>query len=395
MGDYQQQSVTPTTTSAGPATTGGATTLGPGNAAGQGTMLAGTCNSDQLGDLLDAISDKYTQILMERAAGVEELRQDVHVEDPPPAWQTIAIAVGSVALAACTAGVGTIVADKIVGTAARAANAIIKTAMDKGLQTGLQGAIGVAASNPATNVTDAFFRGQADALRSTSAAVQDSWNLQGRAQVRTDADPCAAARSLFNALEEGRKAAKASQRAQTLASWCNFQARGQLGTHNQGQGNAGVALGDQLGDTSAKGVLGLEVEAGAGTRGPIRVVDAEIEGLNETLRGELAGRPIGQLGLAITVHGAVDPPAWYESRPARGRLRFGENESGTRWKRNDWGGSDWLMWKGIGGPVMTGPGGFRPTEAERETHEWSGIAAVLDNEIKPRSLRAIGVELDG
>ncbi|RME29115.1 MAG: hypothetical protein D6798_00890 [Deltaproteobacteria bacterium] len=393
MPDYQQQVTTPATDTSAPTTSAPTTSTGIGNSAGQGNLVGSSCDPDRLNDIFDAISDKYTQILMERAAGVEELRQDASVEDPPPAWQSIAIAVGSVALATATAGVGTLVAGRLVEASAKVANAMVKTALDKGLQTAITGAINAAGSNPATNVTDAFFRAQSASLRDASATVQDTWNLSGRAEMRRAEDPCAAAMQLFQALEEGRKAAKMEQRRETLASWCNFQARGELGTYHEGQPNAGTDLGSQLGDTSAKGVLGLEVTAGASSNSPVQVEDAEIEGLNETLRGELASRPIGQLGIPITVHGQVDPPAWYENRPARGTLRFGENESGTRWKRNSPGGADWLVFKGVGGPVLTGPEGL--SQSDRDQYEWQGIAKVLDNEIKPKSLRSIGVTLDG
>ncbi|MFZ5475700.1 MAG: hypothetical protein ACOZNI_02895 [Myxococcota bacterium] len=404
MGDQAQQQAPQQAPVNTPTTDGGAKkTGGRGNDANQGQMLGANTGADspELSDLFDAITTKYTQILLEQARGVDELGKDASVQDPPPAWVNIAVAVGTIAIGAATAGIGAAVSGAIVSAAASSAakivindafKEVIKVGVEQGLSATVQGTIGALAQNPATNVTDAFFRGQSDALHERSNKTQDAFTLFGRKKLRAADDPVAAAQAMYDALNSGLAGAKLKQRQATLSSWCNFQARGELGTHNEGKDNAGADVGKQLGDTSGKGVLGLVVESPGG-QAAVKVVDAEIEGLNETLRGELAGRPIGQLGIPITVKGEVNPPAWYEKRSADGILRFGENESGTRWNKSSSGGDNWLMWKGVGGPVLTGPGGFRPDEKEKGELVWKGIGKVLDNEIKPKSLKAIGVDL--
>lgn len=404
MGDQGQQQVPPqqapvNTTTPDASKSGG----GKGNDALQGTMMGGNAGADspELSDLFDAITTKYTQILLEQARGVEELGKDASVQDPPPAWVNIAVAVGTIAIGAATAGIGAAVSGAIVAAAASSAakivindafKEVIKVGVEQGLSATVQGTIGALATNPATNVTDAFFRGQSDALHERSNKTQDAFTLQGRKKLRAADNPLAAAQAMYDALNTGLTGAKLKQRQATLSSWCNFQARGELGTHHEGKADAGANVGAQLGDTSGKGVLGLVVESPGG-QGPVKVIDAEIEGLNETLRGELAGRPIGQLGIPITVKGEVNPPAWYEKRSADGLLRFGENETGTRWNKSSRGGDSWLAAKGVGGPVLTGPEGFRPTEEERMDLVWKGIGKVLDNELKPKSLKQIGVNL--
>jgi hypothetical protein len=392
---FARQQSTDRTLESGP--TGGQSGPDVSNLQNQGNLAgADACSDDTLNDLFDAISAQYTQILGEQIAAVNELAEDAAEQDPPPAWQSVAIAVGTVALSAATAGIGTAITGAIVSATAAVAQDIVKTAISNGIQAAVEGGVSAAASSSDGDMRKTFFRGQADALRRSQNNAQDAFNLSGRAQIRGAADPCAAARDLFQALNAGEQVAKSEQRQKSLASWCNFQARAQLGTHNEGQANAGVALGSQLGDTSAKGVLGLEIEASSGVRSPISVVDAEIEGLNEGLRNELASRPINQLGIAVTAHGQVDPPAWYDTHGhARGTLRFGQNESGTKWKRNSRGGDDWMMWKGVGGPVMSAPGGPNWTDAEKEAYIWEGIDRILDHEIGGRSLNALGVALGG
>lgn len=401
MGDQARESVRSTET-AQPSTSGAAAApaqgipgWGRGNEAAQGRMLegGGQCSA-QCEDVLDAISDKYIQILMERGRGVEELRQDASVEDPPPGWVDVALAVGTVAIGAATAGIGSAVSGAVAATAAASYKVIIsdayrevmKVAVEQGIGTALEASLSAADSNPATNVTDAFFRAQSDALHKAGGKAQDTFNLDVRPFLRSAEDPVAAARALFDALDRGFAAAKTIQRQESLVSWCNFLARTQLGTTNEGTAKAGADLGEQVGDTSGKGVLGLVVEASSD--GQMEVLDAEIEGLNETLRGELAGRTIGSVDIPITVKGQVNPPAWYEERAPDGLLRFGENEAGTKWNRSTRAGDAWLAGKVEDrAPDATG------TAEISESSVWKGVARVLDDEIRPRSLRELGIAL--
>lgn len=357
------------------------------------------CSDEGLGDLFDAISGQYSQILGEQIAAVQHLGEDAAEQDPPPAWVSVAIAVGTVALAAATAGVGAAVVGAIGGTAAgiaaKATEDIIKTAISNGISTAVTEGVESAAAAPDDDMRKTFFRGQEASIRRSQNDAEDAFNLQGRARLRQEDDPCAAAQELFDGLNGQESTAYAIQRRESLASWCNFQARCELGTTNEGEDNAGVDLSGQLGDTSAKGVLGLEVEGAANARAAVTIVDAEIEGLNEDLRSELAGQPIGQLGIAITVHGLVAPPAWYDtSGHHQGRLRFGENEAGSRWRRNDQSGDRWLAAKGGPGPSISAPGSS-PPEPDMDESVWNGIDIVLDQEIKPHSLDGLGVSFTG
>lgn len=406
MGTGQQQARQPATQTPTPtvAPAVGAEGATAGNQAAQDAAMGGAqaaCASDELNDLFDAIGDKYTQILFEQARGVEELRQDASVEDPPPAWQSIAIAVGTIALAAATAGVSTAVAGSIAAAtmyaaqsqaAATAAQAVVRAAIDNTLKTTITAGIQAMAPR-ATNVRDAFFRAQSDALHAAAADAQDAFNLRGRAEIRASADPCGAARALFAGLEAGRQRAKSEQRIRTLESWCTFLARGELGTTGTDE-HEGTDLRRQVGDTSGKGVLGIEITATRNPRTPVTVIDAEIEGLNETLRAELASQRIANLRMPVTVHGEVDPPPWYLPRQApAGIVRIGRNEAGTLVDRSTPGGRQFLEGKGMGGPVITGPGGL--SESQRDTYRWEGIRKILDDEIGRRSLRDIGITLDG
>jgi hypothetical protein len=406
MGDLAQQQAPVVQPPAPEVTTGAASTQGGrGNGAAQDALLAGGAaapNYDQreFDRICLTISNKYTQLLLERAAGVEELRQDAGVEDAPPAWQSIAIAVGMIALSAASAGIGTVVAGAIVATstkiAAQAATEMVKVATEEALKTGLTAAIGGAAG-PATNVKDSFFRGQSDALRNASAATQDAFTLRGIKALETSADPIGAATNLLNALEAGRTASKGKQRLETLGSWCNFLARAESGTDRQGTEHEGTALGGQMGDTSGKGVLGVRIEATSPSR-PVTIVGAEIEGLNETLRGQIASQSIGSLHMSVNIVGLVNPAGWLEwffnSRSDDGRLRFGMNESGTLWNDSSYGANRWLHSKSSGGqPQIWGEDG--PSKQDLDAMSMQAARQIIDREIKPKTLTQLGVELGG
>ena len=92
-------------------------------------------------------------------------------------------------------------------------------------------------------------------------------------------------------------------------------------------------LEDQLGDTSAMGVLGVRIDAPPEAN-RVDVEAAEIEGLNETLRSELAARTIRELGVSVVVQGAD--------------LHLGENEAGSRWNESSEAGKRWLANRAAG-----------------------------------------------
>ncbi|MDP2314641.1 MAG: hypothetical protein Q8P41_17185 [Pseudomonadota bacterium] len=337
-------------------------------------------------DLLDA---KLYSILDDRGTEVFRVGEDVDEVDLPPAWQEIGLAVGLIALSAATAGIGTAVAGAFaagaagaaMATASAATGAIVTEMVKVSTEEGLSAALGAAfgSPSPATNTKDQFFRTQEDAFKKLRDADQDDLILNVRDRIRESADPLSLAFALVRAFEAGSEVAAARQREATLASWCNFLARADLGTASGRGKGTGVDLEEQVGDTSAKGVLGVRVALSDGTDS-LDVVDAEMEGLNEALRGSLAARPIGELGVSMTVQGAG--------------LRIGENEGGRRWNESGEGGTRWLANRAAGEEIpdedwaALGPLGRLDLIDE-------GMERSLEDDIKPKSLAALGVNLDG
>lgn len=112
----------------------------------------------------------------------------------------------------------------------------------------------------------------------------------------------------------------------------------------------------------------------------VEIEGAEIEGLNETLRGELAARRIGDLGISVVVEGDG--------------LHLGENEAGSRWNKSSDGGKRWLANRAAGEAIrdedwvaLSGPDRVFLTD--------DGARRTVEDDIKSRSLTQLGVELDG
>jgi hypothetical protein len=373
--------------------------------------LSGT-ELDDLGDLFDNISLKYGQILVSRLAGVRELNDDANVEDPPPAWQGLALAAATIALSVATAGVGGAVAASIgAGVASGASKAVakgiddaIKAAIDTSLNATISGTLSTAMSNPGNSPADAFFRAQAASITEANVAAQDAFTSGGgRDMIRCADDPIQTAQTLLTSLESGRAVAQATQRLESLSSFCTLLAQADLGVNREGTPNAGTELTEQLGDTSAKGVLGLQIETGERSRSRVTVTDAEIEGLNEGLRGDIERTPLNSLRMPITVHGEIDPATlaeqFFTKEPLhRGRLRFGQNESGTKFNDSSRAGDRWLASRGNYTPhSISAPGTVSegPTEAEEAGFKWEGIRGILEDDLGPMSLKRLGVSLGG
>lgn len=73
--------------------------------------------SPELGDTLAVLNGKLLAILDLRKTAIRRLGEDAEPVEPPPAWQSIALAVGAIALSAATAGVATAVSGAIATAA--------------------------------------------------------------------------------------------------------------------------------------------------------------------------------------------------------------------------------------------------------------------------------------
>jgi hypothetical protein len=331
---------------------------GKGDKGGGGNNEGGI--NQELEDTLEAIASQYSFICLRQRDAVDDLNKDAQKEDPPPLWQSILIGAAELALTAALGGVGGVIVksigSKLAGkvsemTAEFVANAVSDFAKDAGARA-VKGGIGALAAST-KDPRELFFRGQRDALTQTAAQQQAEFLRTGRAKIRKADKPLDQANALYAAIQENLQNAYEKQRDESLDAWCSYQAKGDLGEKEIDGKKKGTNLDDQLGDTSAVGVIGIEIRCKQPGARP-EIERAEVEGLNEGLRGILESRPIGSIKAPITVKGYVgDDVAWYEKQPW---MQVGRNEQGVVWVDDNYD-MHWLYYRANPNPELWGPGG--------------------------------------
>jgi hypothetical protein len=332
------------------------------------TAPAPTGGTDQaLEDKLAAVASAYKYICLKQRDAVNDLFEDSKKVDPPPFWQTALLALGEVALSVALGGIGGVVAvavakhvkDKVAEATAK----VIADAMKDGAKTAaklLFSGAGKLIAPTTKDPRELFFRSQRDTLTDTAAQQEMDFISTQKAQVRVSADPHKVADGLLAAIKENYTTAYDLQRSTTLDNWCVYQAQQEMGVHKEGGKEHGTNLNDQLGDTSGAGTLGIVIRVKRPGDAP-EILRAEIEGLNEGLRGVIEARPIGQLKMPVTVHGEVgEDIGWAEewiNHKSQPTIRIGRNEQGVVWVPNSSSGNRWLYWRANPQPQLWGPGG--------------------------------------
>lgn len=237
-----------------------------------------------LDQLLDGIQLNYDhQLTMQRDAVTQDFAQAADDVDPPPLWQSLLIGAAEVALSAATAGIGGAIARSCVSAAAKTTADVVKSAVANAIKASIQGAISAAAGH-SSNPLEIFIAGQRDTLTDAMHAQQTAMIGQ-RTTYQSSETGQQDALDLYNSQEQAEPTVRTTQFNEVVTQWTLYLAHQEHGIHNEGQDDAGTDLGDQIGDTSGKGVLGLEVEAYSDLGRAVHVINAEIEGLNENLGG--------------------------------------------------------------------------------------------------------------
>lgn len=316
--------------------------------------------NQELEDLLDAIVSQYSYICLKQCAAVEDLGKDAEKEDPPPLWQSLLVGAAELALVGALGGVGGVVVSKVGKALAGkvtdmvaefVANGVADMVKDLG-GTLVKGGIGLMASST-DDTRELFFRGQRDALTDTAAQLEGVFNTNGRDKIRKADKPMVQANALYKAIQSSLTTAYELQRNATLDAWCTYQAKKDLGEFERDGKKHGTDLSDQLGDTSAVGVLGIQMRCEKQGSTPT-IERAEIEGLNEGMRKVLESRPLGLINVPMTVKGYVGEDVYfYETQPW---IQIGRNEQGGVWVDPSYN-LMWLYYRAYPNPEIWGPGG--------------------------------------
>ncbi len=350
---------------------------------GTTTPTATTTPGGKLSTLLDLIKLNYEHQLTLGQKAVKEVEEDAAKKPAAKLDAILLKALAELALSAATGGAGALIVGKLAKGAAQAAQDAMNDAIKDGIKMAVGGAVSAAAKGGGAKASlKGFFRGQWDTLTATNHKVQTAYLKDVKPRLLNASDGEAQAQKLYDAQEAAEKQYKQMQRQQTLEKWLVYLARTDLGKTKGG----GTNLGSAIGDTSTKGVLGLRFTGGY-SPDPVKIIDAEMDGVGDELAAEIAALPIGKLNIPITAKGTV------KYAQQAGNAVFGRNEKGQLWDNSTWAGLGWLYGKGNHGPELWNhPRNIPPVSHLRE-NRWVGIGNVLKNEIEGKTLKDLKVKI--
>lgn len=226
--------------------------------------------------------DSFFDLIRQNFIAVDEWEAIAAVEDPPPAWQTALMVIGTVALAAALGGVGGVVAGKLLSEGAKmVTHFIVNAAIDAGkkaVETGVGMAVSTAGAGDGAALK-AFCNTQRYGMSDASKTARETFVTKSGTHTGQRMT-IAQMQSIKAANDASFQEAKSIQHHEMLANWMNMLA---------GKDNAKNST-DGLEDTSVKGVLGLVIKGASDN--PTQIVRAETEGVNESLRNQLTGTKV-------------------------------------------------------------------------------------------------------
>lgn len=335
-----------------------------------------------LDTVLELILENYQYQSSLRLKAIEEVEEDAK-EKPSAKLDTMILsAVAEIALSAAAAGVGRIITDKLVKAGkfvAKASQDAVNKAIQESIKATTKGAVSAKAKGP-TAALKGFFRGQWDSMAAQDHAVRKQFISAVKPSMKEAPDGLEQAKALNASLEAASKEVKELQRRATIENWLSYMARSEYGEQH-----GGAKIADAK-DTSQKGVLGLRFKAGYSSE-PIKIIDAEMDGVGDDFAATIASIPIGKLKIPITAHGEVRyGHNW-------GTAAFGRNEGSGLWDKSDYFGLMWLHGKaGHGAELWNNPRNTPSLEHVREAR-WDGIKNIFKHELEGETLSSLGVKI--
>lgn len=342
-----------------------------GNIGGSSDGSVHRSTNPEIDAYLDKIDKNYVYFVTMQQKAVTEVEEDAQDKPSPKLDAVLLGALAQVALSFVCGGIGGAVADKLVGTVARMANAAVKSAVSKAVETGTKTAVDGKATGDKAALRG-FFRGQWDTLGQASHDAQTAF-IDQRKNFHASATGLDEAKSLYNSQETVEKQVKEMQRIQTLSKWLSYMAQKDSGTSSDG----GTSLTNN--DTSRKGVLCIELDGGSHDE-PLKISEAEMDGVGDDLAAYIQTVNLGALKPPIKIKGDTDG----------GFVNFGMNETNTMSNLSTFAGSTWLNQKA-----------FPPDQVAsrssnyKEMMDMGGIAGavILAREIWPKTLNQLGAKI--
>jgi hypothetical protein len=234
--------------------------------------------------------DSYFDLIQQNLLAAEAWKTRAEVEDPPPFWQQALLAVGGLVLNAALGGVGGALAGRLTkGVASFVTQAAIRTAINVGqdaCKAGVGRAIKSASGSGSKAPLIAFCEQQRLGMGPASKAAREAFvAATGNAddQKMTIADM----QATKDANDAAFTDAVAIQDREMLIGWMGMQA----GDTSKTPGTTGASTEGNVEDIDNNGILRIRISGL--NDAPLSISSAEVDGLNESLRADLAGSTLG------------------------------------------------------------------------------------------------------
>ncbi|MEZ4466361.1 MAG: DUF4157 domain-containing protein [bacterium] len=228
--------------------------------------------------------DSFFDLIRQNLLAAEAWKTRAEVEDPPPFWQEALLAVGGLVLNAALGGVGGTLASRLTkGVTSFVADAAIRAAVKVGesaASKGVNAAISAASASGDKKPLVAFCEQQRMGMSAASKEARESFVKQ--AGTFTDQKLTIAQMAEIKAANDAAfERAQEIQNHEMLVGWMGM---------NAGDTTKSENTDSNVQDIDNNGILRLTI-AGSGDK-PTKITAATADGLNEGLRGDIAGTKV-------------------------------------------------------------------------------------------------------
>jgi len=298
----------------------------------------------QINDSLETVADSFHWLGTQAMERLSQLGADLAKTDEPPWYEHVLMSLVEVALGAGAAGVGEFLATKLVTKllpgVEEAGHEFIKAMFEDGLNTGIEAGRHQLAAHHGSGNVETFIGAQKDAVLKTHIQNQAHFRSVGRHQVKT----VERAQQLAAACQADHvKGAADAHYIATRDAWVSYLAQakfGAIGKHglvHAGDANFGPTTTDLASAEHRKkvneGAEGYAIEDAPSLFGAIvrrdvpgvlemmvtlpsiesnrmagtpKVEVAALNGVNQTIRRQYAGKPVGEMHIPRQITAKVE-----------------------------------------------------------------------------------------
>ena len=372
--------------------------------------------TSNIDDAIKIMWKTYQILVRMRRDAVDALRVKAEEDapDPPGVATELILGILVAGVTGPTGMIGTAIAARLIKVGADAAlkakvaNEALSNAINSGVQDGAKKAYGAmtgGGDKTDKNARELFFLSQRTALSDEADKVEIYFLNQADDYRKMEAaergSGLSALKSLQEAVVDTLDLAATLQERASLEGWLVYMAQKKLKKSEKepwfGQ-SKGTDIGKVIGKgtwgkpTETEGVLVMQIEYASrdDPRVPMKIVKAELRGLNKKLRKDLERRPIHELAIPMIAWCPAPGGTYHEFSVGRheGGVPFFTTE-GNRYPRNTLETLKFRAWPHLMGIKEE----WGQSEEELKKNSEQAAEIIFNREIGPRTLREAGVKL--